>query len=161
MKSIRLHDYLIHMYMLISILGFILVVSAGTLSRIPLILGASSWLIAIVVSSADATNWYISAFLFLWGISFLILLLVSYIMAWRKHQMPFLIIIAIDAIVALLWAISCLATNDMYAFAWAGPDAVVSVLYSVILMFGCLRHKPRDKRDAVLLPPTPKDGSVS
>jgi len=133
-------------------MGLVLVISTGTFSRIPLTLGASSWLLAIGISSADTVNWYISAFLLLWGISFPILLLVFYVMACRKTQMPFVIIVTIDAIIVLLWAINCLATDDIYAFEWAGPDAVASILYSAILITSiCLKHK----RDG-LLPPEPK-----
>lgn len=137
MKRIRLHDILIHIYMIASVLAVVLIIPARDTSNILFALGAKSWFTCLVLGGAGAFNQYIGVLAFLWVVAFPFLFLIFYIMACKKIYNPFCIITTMDTIIALLWFVRCLTIGDAYALEAATLDAVVSFLYCAVLII-CL-----------------------
>ena len=124
---------LIHAYMLVSSLALILLIPMHDTLPALCTAGASSWFIAIGLTSGGAIAAPTGAVLWLWGCIFPILLVIFYIMAIKERYIPFSLLVSVDSLIVLFWYFSCLIDNNKYALQWAEPDAIVSILVSVVL----------------------------
>lgn len=132
--TIRVHRILIHTYMLVSSLALILLIPMHNMAPALYTVGASSWLISIGLTSGGALAAPVGAVLWLWGCVFPVLLVIFYIMALKERYIPFCLLASVDSLIVLFWCFCCLIDNNKYALQWAGPDAIVSILFSVVLM---------------------------
>ena len=147
MKRIRLVPIFVHIYMFITVISALFLFQ--DINGFLLDLGASSWVIGIVAGGAETANGFVYGLLFFWGISFPVLLIVFYIMACKKRYVPFVVITTIDSVVVLLWAVYSFATKNTYFLESCITDAIVSTLFTAILIICLSIEGQRDKRGQV------------
>lgn len=140
MKHIKVHNLLIHIYIVASALAFITMLSNAA-REILFAIGAKSWVICAALGGAGAFNQYVGILAMLWVLSFPILIITSYVFTYKKLYGPFLLITTVDTLISLAWAVNCIIKNDMYAFKSSALDAVVSILFSLALVICLIKEK--------------------
>ena len=134
-KSIFL-DILIDIYMIASV--FVLFFFSNEEAYDFLFaLGAKSWFICLALSGSDVLNLCLSIFAFIWMLSFPVLVVVSYIMSCKKRYVPMCVLITADSMISLVWFFFCLIKHNELALGAATLDAIVSTVYTAILLI-CL-----------------------
>lgn len=131
-----LMNILMDIYLIASFLA-ILAASSPKVAEVLFALGAKSWFICLALGAGGAFNQYMGILAFLWVVSFPVLLIVFYFLARKKKYAPFYIITALDTIIALIWLLQCIVTENKYTLSSAILDAAVSVLISLLLLL-CL-----------------------
>lgn len=132
--KVRVLRILIHSYMLVSSLALILLIPMHDVAPTLCAVGASSWLISIGLASGRALAAPVGAVLWLWGCAFPVLLVILYIMALKERYVPFCLLACVDSLIVWFWCFCCLIDNNKYALQWAGPDAIISTLISIVLI---------------------------
>ena len=134
-KSIFL-NILIDVYMIASVL-VLFFFSKEEAYDFLLALGAKSWFICLALSGSDVLNLYLSLFAFIWVLLFPVLVVVFYIMSNKKRYVPMCVLITADSMISLIWFFSCLVKHNELALGAATLDAIVSTVYTAILLI-CL-----------------------
>lgn len=130
----KLHDYLIHAYMLASIVATLFFIPYPDMSMWCYTLGGSSSLYAIAYILGVLSSAVLGILAFLWMILFPILMLIFYILAMKEIYLPFYIITTIDTVFILVTSLA-LSINvgspliESFFF-W---DAIISTAFSVVL----------------------------
>lgn len=119
--------YAAHIYVLFTLLGLLLFPIQGV-SNFFLAIGANSIYIALGVAllSPLSAPWSIGCLI--WSFVFFVTLIVTYVMAIKKHYLPLLIVSILDIVPVILFGIYTIAEENMYGFQLALFDIVVSII---------------------------------
>ena len=119
--------YAAHVYVLCTVLGLLLFPVQGV-SNFFLAIGANSIYIALGVAllSPLSAPWSIGCLI--WSFVFFVALIVTYVMAIKKHYLPLLILSILDIVPVMLFGIYTIADGNMYGLKLAILDIVVSII---------------------------------
>lgn len=127
MKTLR--ALLVHVYMFVSALSLVFLTQ-----RDPLFLVGGSWLAPFGIILADKAPIPLALLALLWCMSFGVLLVISYILAWKERYLFFGIVTTIDTVMTLGVLLVVLINHNEHALSGAVWDGVVSSLYSALLI---------------------------
>lgn len=119
--------YAAHIYVLCTVLGLLLFPVQGV-SNFFLAIGANSIYIALGVAllSPLSAPWSIGCLI--WSFVFFAALIVTYVMAIKKHYLPLLILSILDLVPVVLFGIYTFTEGNMYGLKLAILDIVVSII---------------------------------
>ncbi len=119
--------YAAHIYVLCTVLGLLLFPVQGV-SNFFLAIGANSIYIALGVAllSPLSAPWSIGCLI--WSFVFFAALIVTYVMAIKKHYLPLLILNILDLVPVVLFGIYTFTEGNMYGLKLAILDIVVSII---------------------------------
>ena len=119
--------YATHIYVLCTVLGLLLF-PVQWVSNFFLAIGANSIYIALGVAllSPLSAPWSIGCLI--WSFVFFAALIVTYVMAIKKHYLPLLILSILDLVPVVLFGIYTIAEGNMYGLKLAILDIVVSII---------------------------------
>lgn len=119
--------YAAHIYVLCTVLGLLLFPVQGV-SHFFLAIGANSIYIALGVAllSPLSAPWSIGCLI--WSFVFFAALIVTYVMAIKKHYLPLLILSILDLVPVVLFGIYTFTEGNMYGLKLAILDIVVSII---------------------------------
>ena len=119
--------YFSHVYVLCTILGLLSFPIQG-ISRLFLAVGANSIYVALGVAllSPLSAPWSIACLI--WSFVFLAALIVTYVMAIKRHYLPLFIVSVLDIVPVMLFGIYTIAEGNVYGFRLAIFDIVVSIV---------------------------------
>lgn len=127
----KLHDYLIHAYMLSSILATLCLIPYTEAAGWLYLLGGSSSLYGFAYIIGDWASPIFGMFAFCWMILFPIVLVIFYILARKEIYLPFFILTTLDAAFVLVAGLLLLRPDWMDSFfLW---DTIASTAFSVVL----------------------------
>ena len=132
MSRVRISGILIHVYMIVTVLALLTMIPDSEFSELLYTLGASSWWVALGLTSGGAVEQFAGVTLVLWYVFSPILWVVFYVLACKKKYIPFFVLVVLDSAVVLFWYFNCCTIGDV-SLARAGLDAGVSILYTLLL----------------------------
>lgn len=141
-KHERFLCVLIHTYMFSSLLAPILFLVSVDIAMLFYTIGASSSYVAFGIAVAGTfALWPPLAIIPLgWAIIFPVLLFVAYILAIKKRYQPICILIVLDALVVVLWALYMYISENRYGTGLFLADAIVSILFVSVSLFAFKRQ---------------------
>lgn len=137
--------YFMHIYVLCTLLGLLLF-PVQWVSRLLLAIGANSIYIALGVAllSPLPAPWVISSLL--WSSILLVALIITYVMAIKKHYLPLFIVSVLDVIPVIIFCFYTFTERNMYGFWFSMFDMVVSIvvvsLFSVCFLMSKKKGRP-------------------
>lgn len=155
MSRVRISGILIHVYMIVTVLALLTMIPDPEFSELLFTLGASSWWVAVGLTSSGTPEQFTGVILVLWYVFSPILWVVFYALSCKKQYIPFFVLVVFDSAVVLLWYFSCCTIGDV-SLARAGLDAGVSILYTLLLGISMLvdrRHAGTGERQGTVLCP--------
>lgn len=134
--------WLVHIYMACSIIGILLLFLSVGSEWLPtpksgmafLTIGASSGYIALGTFGAVETSTLWCVMSGIWCALLPAFLIVSYIFAIRNVYIPFTIVAILDALITVAFLLFSWAIQNRYGVESFLPDAIISVVYTCILV---------------------------
>lgn len=127
-------SFLIHMFTLSTILASVAMFLYGRLASLLFTIGGSSGYIALGVFTAATAPRLIGILCFIWVFLFPILLIVSYILTFRNHYVPFCILTILDFLVVLGFTTYSIVIRNSYAIQTMLPDLIVSCFITILIV---------------------------
>lgn len=129
----KLHDYLIHAYMLASIVATLFVIPLPDMAGWCYALGGSSSLYAFAYILGDIPSALVGILSFGWMFLFPVLMVIFYLLAKKEIYLPFYIVTAIDMVVVLVSYFALVKIEQVpFGIPLLG-DAIVSTVFCVLL----------------------------
>ena len=128
------YKFLLHGIMIFTAVATLMLFFAPKISMPLYTIGASSGYIAFGVVTAETTQYGIGLAAFAWVLLFPIVLLISYVLALKKHYVPFCVVMILDLLIVILWLIYALITDNIYGFKRFIPDFFVSLAFAIFLI---------------------------
>lgn len=137
----RKYSLFIHMVASFSILASVMIFVDSRIALLLYTVGLSSGLIALGVFSAAMLPMPVGILAFVWFCICPVIFLISYIFAIKKHYCMFAFLVAVDALVVILWSIYSVATGNTYGYQGFLPDLIISPTVAAIALWGIYRGK--------------------
>lgn len=122
-----------HTYFWCTICGILLFFPSHNLAMSFLTLGAQSVYLALGYCGFSEIL-FVARFSFVWLIAFPVLLLMTYIAAFKKWNGPYIIVMCLDALFVMLAGLGELLNNNIYGFSALLPDIIISIALCIIVL---------------------------
>ena len=150
-------DYLIHMHGIFSILGMILFIPGFELSFALMTVGSSTYYVALGWLWNPSLSILLTLFLVFWAVALPLLTLVFYILfVWKKHVVPYLLLVVLDGVVLISWAVYALCTGNAEGVGAMLVDLIATIGITVVMLIFYFKKSPVPKEDF----PTPDTDKV-
>lgn len=141
-RLLNKYNLLIHIYMLFSLAGNLLLIPQQWLWYFPrqdvawtlLTVGASSGYVAFGFAYNLTSSSIFGVISFLWCILFPFALIAVYIISLKKTKKLFCSFVIVDTVFVFLWCLYALITKNYYSVNLFMPDLVVSFIYTILLI---------------------------
>ena len=134
--SIKQYRFIIHGIMLFTILATIMIFFDSKISLLLFSIGISSGFIAFGVFSAAVVSLPFGVLTFIWFCIFPIILTISYILAVKKRYSLFCCVVALDALIVIMWSLYSIISNNIYSFQQFLLYLIFSPIVSIIVIWG-------------------------
>lgn len=143
MKKIK--GFLIHSYMIATLLWIVVALADRTIGDIVFAWGADAWWIASSFVSDYEMPRVLALLLSCWWITFPIVIVVGYILAWKGKPVLFCVNAAIEMTIGVAFCIVCFVSQREPSLAFAPVCAIVNTIYMVLLIGSVwLEHRTGD-----------------
>lgn len=129
----------IHIYMAATVLATVLIFVSPTATFSLYALGAGSATYAFMLFVAANVPFCLGILLFIWMCAFPIVLVISYILSWKRKYGLFYILLWLDTLTVVATCVYFACIKNSYGFLTLLPDLIGSV--AVLVLFTVLLRK--------------------
>ena len=142
-RFIYKHNLLIHLYVISTLVGYLLLFPHQEIAMFCLAFGASSGYITFGISYELTVKSVIGLLACIWWMLFPIALVVVYIVAVGRTKKAFCTVVVMDLGIVFAWCLYALITKDYYSLKIFLPDLIVSFVYTLVLIGSVRRGEDR------------------
>ena len=118
----------IHIYMLFTVMAYVALFTRGTFALSLFALGGSSGFIALGLFSSATPPAFIGILCGIWTVLFPILVIICYILTFKKHYIPFYSILVFDFFCVVVYTAYTILSKNIYATKSILPDLFISFI---------------------------------